>query len=251
MSLYEKMYAVMNESDAVEKSMSVGSGSNAYKAVSEAAILNMIKPLFKKHKLIIFPINGDIKDHCMTWEKTDFNGKSAQNLRAMTELKVTYRILDIETGDFQDVVGFGNGADPQDKGAGKAFTYSLKNVLSKTFMLFSGEDTDSEHSDDIGKDKRQPSSSKVQGTQHSKPQQQPQNNTNPIKCTKVQLAELFKLSSERKAKFPAHDLLTLLNTMFENGRISTKYTYGDKEKTKINWTTEDYNSIKDELLLPF
>lgn len=155
MSLYEKMYNVMNESEAIEKSMEVGKGANAYKAVSEAAILNMIKPLFKKYKLIIFPIAGDIKDHCTVWDKSDYDGKVTQTLRAMTELKVTYRIMDIESKEFQDVVGFGNGADSQDKGAGKAFTYSLKNALSKSFMLFSGEDTDNEHSDDIGKGKQQ------------------------------------------------------------------------------------------------
>jgi hypothetical protein len=150
MSLYEKMFNVMNDSEAIEKSMEVGTGKNAYKAVSEAAILNMVKPLFKKYKLIIFPISGDIKDHCMTWDKTDYDGKTAQTLRAVTELKVTYRIMDIESKEYQDVVGFGNGADSQDKGSGKASTYSLKNALSKTFMLFSGEDTDNTHSDDIG-----------------------------------------------------------------------------------------------------
>ena len=151
MSLYEKMFNVMNDSEAIEKSMSVGSGKNTYKAVSEAAILNMVKPLFRKYKLIIFPIDGEIKDHVMTWNKTDYSGTTSENLRAMTELKVVYRILDIESKEFQDIVGFGNGSDPQDKGAGKASTYSLKNVLSKTFMLFSGEDTDNTHSDDLGK----------------------------------------------------------------------------------------------------
>lgn len=150
MNLYEKMFAVMNDSEAIEKSMTVGSGKNSYRAVSEAAMLNMVKPLFKKHRLIIFPIDGEVKDHCMTWNKTGYDGKTSENLRAMTELKVIYRIQDIDSKEFQDVVGFGNGSDPQDKGAGKASTYSLKNVLSKTFMLFSGEDTDTTHSDDIG-----------------------------------------------------------------------------------------------------
>lgn len=216
MSLYEKMYAVMNESDAVEKSMSVGSGSNAYKAVSEAAILNMIKPLFKKHKLIIFPISGDIKDHCMTWEKTDFNGKSAQNLRAMTELKVTYRILDIETGDFQDVVGFGNGADPQDKGAGKAFTYSLKNVLSKTFMLFSGEDTDNEHSDDIGK---------LQKAELPKSMQQPK---------QWVMSESQKIAMFQLAKVKNVDM-----------KIKGK-EWTNKDSSKL-WTEVNYKSVMEEL----
>lgn len=150
MNLYEKMFAVMNDSEAIEKNMTVGSSKNSYKAVSEASMLNMVKPLFKKHRLIIFPVDGEIKDHCMVWNKTDYNGKTSENLRAMTELKVIYRIQDIDSKEFQDVVGFGNGSDPQDKGAGKASTYSFKNVLSKTFMLFSGEDTDKTHSDDIG-----------------------------------------------------------------------------------------------------
>lgn len=151
MSLHEKMFNVMNDSDAVEKSMTVGKGVNAYKAVSEATILNMIKPLFKKYKLIIFPISGDIQEIVDVYNKTDYDGKTTESQRAITQLQIIYRIMDIETDEFQDVVGFGNGADSQDKGAGKAFTYSFKNALSKTFMLFSGEDTDNDHSDDIGK----------------------------------------------------------------------------------------------------
>ena len=154
LNLYKKIYDVMNESEAVEKLMTVGSGNNSYKAVSEASMLNLVKPLFKKHKLIVFPIEGTIKDNVMVWEKTDtYKGTMKNDLRAITELKVFYKLVDIESGEFEILVGFGNGADPQDKGAGKSFTYSFKNMLSKTFMLFSGEDTDNTHSDDIGKDK--------------------------------------------------------------------------------------------------
>ena len=182
MSLYEKMYNVMNDSEAIEKSMEVDTGKNAYKAVSEAAILNMVKPLFKKYKLIIFPVSGEIKDHCMTWDKTDYDGKTAQTLRAMTELKVTYRIMDIESKEYQDVIGFGNGADSQDKGAGKAFTYSLKNALSKTFMLFSGEDTDNTHSDDIG------------GYAPPKATQKPPQQENSELISKPQANRIFALS---------------------------------------------------------
>lgn len=151
MSLYEKMFNIMNESEAVEKTMIIGSGKNQYKAVSEAAMLNMVKPLFKKYKLIIFPINADIKELINVYNKTDdYDGKIKETVRSVTQIKVTYRILDTESSESVDVIGVGNGADSQDKGAGKAYTYSLKNALSKTFMLFSGEDTDNEHSDDIG-----------------------------------------------------------------------------------------------------
>jgi hypothetical protein len=63
----------------------------------------------------------------------------------------TVRILNTETGEFEILATVGNGADNQDKGSGKAWTYAYKCLLQKTFCLFSGEDTDNEHSDDITK----------------------------------------------------------------------------------------------------
>jgi len=181
LKLYEKIYAVMCESESIDKTMTVGSGNNSYKAVSEASMLNLIKPLFKKHKLIIFPVDGEIKDNVMTWEKTDiYKGTTKNDLRAITELKVTYKIVDIESGEFEMVVGFGNGADPQDKGAGKASTYSMKNVLSKTFMLFSGEDTENTHSDDYNKDASKTSQKPPQGNK-------PTSNINPLLATKQEV----------------------------------------------------------------
>jgi len=74
MSLYEKIYNVMNESEGLEKNLSVGTGSSSYKAVGEAEVLNMLKPLFKKNKLIIFPVDGDISETNSSWE-SEYNGK--------------------------------------------------------------------------------------------------------------------------------------------------------------------------------
>ena len=150
MGLYEKMYCVMCDTESIEKNLSVGSGNNSYKAIGERDVLNMIKPLFKKYKLIIFPIDGEITENNSIYEATYKNDVTTK-LRNVTQLKVIYKIVDIETGESERIVGFGNGADSQDKGSGKAFTYSFKVALSKTFMLFSGEDTDNTHSDDINK----------------------------------------------------------------------------------------------------
>ena len=149
MSIYEKIYNVMCDTEAISKDMQVGTGQNAYKAVSEKEMLNLVKPLLKKHKLVIFPFDGQAKENTQVYEKTDYKGNVGTTLRAITELKVNYRIVDVETGESIETVGFGNGADSQDKGAGKAFTYSFKSMLAKTFMIFSGEDTDNDHSDDI------------------------------------------------------------------------------------------------------
>jgi hypothetical protein len=149
MGLYEKIYSVMNESAGLEKDLTVGTGASSYRAVGEKEVLNMLKPLFKKHKLIVFPVDGDMSEQNSVFEST-YKEEVTTKTRNVTQIKVKFKIVDIETGESEILMGFGNGADSQDKGSGKAFTYAFKTMLSKTFMLFSGEDTDNTHSDDIG-----------------------------------------------------------------------------------------------------
>lgn len=140
-----KLYNVMCDTEALEKNLTVGKNTKGeYKAVGEASVLNMMKPLFKKYKLLVVPVEGDITEHV---NKTIAYNK--EGTRSITQLKVYFDIIDCETGESTRIVGFGNGADSQDKGSGKAFTYALKTALQKSFMLFSGEDTDNTHSDEI------------------------------------------------------------------------------------------------------
>lgn len=164
MSLYEKIYNVMVATQGLEKKLEVGKGTNSYKAVGEAEVLNMLKPLFKEYKLIIFPIDGELTETNANWEHTSsYNNveKTETKTRNVTQLKVKFKIVDIESGESEILCGFGNGADSQDKGSGKAFTYAFKTMLSKSFMLFSGEDTDNTHSDDIYKPQTKPTQIKT------------------------------------------------------------------------------------------
>lgn len=148
-----KIYNVMCATESLEKELTVGKpgSTSAYKAVGEKTVLNMIKPLFKNEKLIILPVDGSISENLL--EYVDGYGKN--KLRAITQLKVCFDIVDAETGESTRIVGFGNGADSQDKGSGKAFTYALKTALQKSFLMFSGEDTDNTHSDEINKSQEQ------------------------------------------------------------------------------------------------
>jgi hypothetical protein len=149
MNLNEKIYNVMCDTEALEKDLTVGKGETSYKAVGEKVVLNMLKPLFKKYKLIIYPFEGEISETNSTWD-VDYGGKKETKVRNVTQVKLHYKLVDVESGESIVIVGLGNGADSQDKGSGKALTYAYKTALSKTFMLFSGEDTDTDHSDDIG-----------------------------------------------------------------------------------------------------
>lgn len=157
-----KLFRVMEATEAVEKNTTVGKDTKGeYKAVGEADVLNMVKPLFKKERLLIMPVEGDISEHV---DKTIAYAK--EGTRAITQLKVYFDIVDADTGESTRIVGFGNGADSQDKGSGKAFTYALKTALQKTFLMFSGEDTDSTHSDDITKASNTPQKNKPTITTH-------------------------------------------------------------------------------------
>jgi len=141
MAIYKKMYNVMLRSKSLEKNTLEKNTEVAgqYKAVGEKDMLNVIKPLLKEEGLIIFPIDSEVKE-------------VPKGNKTITQVKVSYKVVDIDTGESEILSGIGNGADTQDKGAGKAFTYAYKAMLSKTFMLFSGEDTDNHHSDVITAD---------------------------------------------------------------------------------------------------
>ena len=128
----------MCETEGLEKSMQVGDKdkSYSYKAISEKVVLNAVKPLLKKNRLIVFPVEVSIEEN---------------NTRKMTQLKVKWKIVDIDSGEFEYLESPGNGADSQDKGSGKAWTYAYKALFQKTLCMFSGEDTDNEHSKDLDK----------------------------------------------------------------------------------------------------
>ena len=52
MSIYKKIYDIMCETKALPKDMSV---AGQYKAISEAVVLNEMKPLLKKYSLVLLP----------------------------------------------------------------------------------------------------------------------------------------------------------------------------------------------------
>ena len=67
-----------------------------------------------------------------------------------TDAHTKYLLLHT-SGESIELSGYGQGVDTQDKGAGKATTYALKNVLLDTFLVIKGDemDTDATHSNDI------------------------------------------------------------------------------------------------------
>lgn len=144
--------AVMKEVKNIEKNMSVGAGKSTYKAISDSMVRNEVKKAMTDNGLCILPISVQATVKIDRWEEADSynNGAMKTKQSAFTEAHTKYLLLH-ESGESIEIAGYGHGVDTQDKGAGKATTYALKNVILDTFLIIKGDDmdTDSKHSNDI------------------------------------------------------------------------------------------------------
>lgn len=144
-AIIEVMKAVKN----IDKNMTVGEGRNSYKGVADKDVKKAIGEAMEANGLSILPIDIEENTELNTWEEnTQYGVKLKQTV--FTKVKVTYLLSHI-SGEYVTIIGYGHGADSQDKGAGKATTYALKNALLYGFMIPTGaiDDTDNTHSDNI------------------------------------------------------------------------------------------------------
>jgi len=144
--------AVMKEVKNIEKGLTVGSGKSTYKAMSDSMVRNEVKKAMTDNGLCILPISVQATVKIDRWEEADsYNGGAMKTKQsAFTEAHTKYLLLH-ESGESIELAGYGHGVDTQDKGAGKATTYALKNAILDTFLIIKGDDvdTDKTHSDDL------------------------------------------------------------------------------------------------------
>lgn len=150
--LTKAIIAVMQSVKGVEKSLTVGSGNNSYKGVSDKDVKQIIGKAMSENGLTIVPIQIEPKIKVDRWTETQFWNQrevEKQKQSVFTEVKVTYLLMH-ESGESMEIVGYGHGIDSQDKSAGKATTYALKYALLYTFLVPTGaiDDADVSHSDE-------------------------------------------------------------------------------------------------------
>ena len=155
--------AVMKEVKNIEKGMTVGTGKATYKAISDSMVRNEVKKAMTDNGLCILPISVQATVKIDRWEEADsYNGGMKTKQSAFTEAHTKYLLLH-DSGESIEIAGYGQGVDSQDKGAGKATTYALKNAILDTFLIIKGEDTDTDsiHSNDIPVPPKQKSKEEV------------------------------------------------------------------------------------------
>lgn len=145
-AILQVMSAVKN----VEKEMTVGTGNSSYKAVSDSLVRNTLRPEMIKAGLVIVPVDIQSKSETERWEETTTYGTKMRQ-QIFTDAICKYKLIHQESGEEIEIMGLGHGVDSQDKSAGKATTYALKNALLDTFLITKGEgeDTDATHSNDM------------------------------------------------------------------------------------------------------
>jgi len=151
--LTEAVICVMKEVEGMEKNSRVGTGHSSYDGTRDADVKKAFNKAFVKNGLCIIPISLNDVTELERWtEESTYNGQVQKKNKqtVFTKVNTKYRLLHV-SGEWITLVGYGHGVDSQDKGAGKATTYALKNCLLYTFLTPVGkiDDTDTTHSNDI------------------------------------------------------------------------------------------------------
>ncbi len=123
--LYKKMSMVMKEINYLKKDGKIEFGTTKYKAITEEKVTETVRKSLIKNGLVIFPIR-----------------QSHKREGTLSTVDVVYKIVDIETGQSEELCSSGTGVDTQDKGVGKAMTYAYKYMMLRTFAIPTGEDPD-------------------------------------------------------------------------------------------------------------
>lgn len=137
--------AVMQEVKGMEKNSTVGYGRNSYDGTKDEDVKAVFNEKMAKHGLCIIPTGVSEETELSSWMDGDKRKQSV-----FTKVVTEYMLIHT-SGQSMKVAGYGHGVDTQDKGAGKATTYALKNALLNLFLTPVGRqpDTDTTHSDDI------------------------------------------------------------------------------------------------------
>lgn len=135
MNIYQKINEVMKAIEYLTKDDKVEFGTTKYKAISEEKVTTAVRKELVKQGIVILPINQEAENKELI--------RTEKSVNMLSSVHVRYRIQNIDdVNDFVEVESNGTGVDTQDKGVGKAMTYSYKYMLLRTFAIPTGEDPD-------------------------------------------------------------------------------------------------------------
>lgn len=157
LNIYQKMLRATEKISKVAKNLSVEIGKNSsYKAVSEADVLEAVKPVEIELGIYSYPIKREIVETQVLETVKEYNGTRTESKQLFMRLEVTYRFINVHNPtEYIDITTYGDGVDSQDKAPGKAMTYADKYALLKAYKIQTGEDPDKEGSGELKSAKKE------------------------------------------------------------------------------------------------
>ena len=101
--LIKAVLQVMEECEGIEKSMTVGKGSNSYKGVSDKDVKLKIGGSMRRNGLIILPTEVNPVYELNTWEQ-DYNGSVSRKQSIFTQVTTKYLVCH-ESGETVTLAG--------------------------------------------------------------------------------------------------------------------------------------------------
>lgn len=206
---------VMQQVKGMEKNSKVGTGNSSYDGTKDQDVKEVFNQALAENGLCMLPIGIEEETKIDRWqEESTWNGKTSlkQKQSVFTKVKTKYLLLH-ESGESIELAGYGHGVDSQDKGAGKATTYAMKNALLYAFVTPVGkiDDTDLTHSQDISTPTKAVKQNIV-----SIPADVLQDITTKLKKAKTQdeLADLYKVEISKINRYPS------LKGMFTSKKVA-------------------------------
>lgn len=133
-TVYKKIHACMSELSFIEKDKK--NTFYNYNYASEEAIKKAVHEQLVKNGLIF---TVDMQE-CIQIETKNKKGDKTY----ITNVKVKYCFIDIDSGDSLCGSFYGTGEDAMDKGTYKALTGAIKYILTSTFLIPTGDDPENE-----------------------------------------------------------------------------------------------------------
>ena len=137
MNIFQKMLLATAQIEKVAKNLKVEMGKDkngnvkSYKAVSEADVLDAVKPIEHDLGIYSYPFDRSVIETQTLTVIKEYNGNKTESNQLLMRIETIYRFVNVnDPKDYLDIKSYGDGVDSQDKAPGKAMTYAFPGALS-------------------------------------------------------------------------------------------------------------------------
>lgn len=140
MNIYQRINAVMQEVQYIQKDKAISGGGQSYKAVTHDQVVYAVRASMVKHGIVIEP--KQTKGEFLVMR--DMNAKPAPVKMGLYYGEYDINFVNMDKPEDRTVISIqAHASDNGDKAPGKAMTYAVKTAVLKQFYFETGENDES------------------------------------------------------------------------------------------------------------